>query len=107
MCVCTLSKNISVLSLSNEVEGVLMEAGCSLQKGSGGGAVGDWVLLAIGRGGMGQPERQGKENLKDLSSLEETYVSIIQLNGDWGQGSRGTNVVRRLLPVIVSRFSTP
>lgn len=56
---------------------------------------------------MGQPEELGNENLKDLSFLEETCVLIIQLNGNRCQGSRGVNVVRRLLPITVNHCSPP
>ena len=67
----------------------------------------DGVKLATGRRGMGQLEELGMENLKDVFALEETCVFIFQLDGNWCQGSRGANVVRRLLPTIISPFSLP
>lgn len=65
----------------------------------------DGVKLARGRRGMGQLEELGMENLKDVLALEETCVFIFQLHGNWCQGSRRANVVRRLLPALPSVLS--
>lgn len=54
-----------------------------------------------GEGEWVSPEDLGKENLKDLSSLEETCV-LIQL-----RGSRGVNVVRRLPPLLSVTSALP
>lgn len=54
---------------------------------------------------MGQLEELGMENLKDVLALEETCVFIFQLHGNWCQGSRRANVVRRLLPTLPSVLS--
>lgn len=67
----------------------------------------DRVKLARGRRGMGQQKELGEENLKEVSSLEETCVFIFQLNGNGCRGSRRPDVVRRLLPIVVSHFSHP
>lgn len=56
---------------------------------------------------MGQQKELGEENLKEMSSLEETCIFIFQLNGNGCRGSRRPDVVRRLLPIVVSHFSHP